>query len=66
VDLRSEIPYFDKEEKEKWINEFVEKEIAAARQRVAEAEVAIDCEGERAEDMELSTLAGGPKKISFQ
>jgi hypothetical protein len=64
--LRSDIQFFDKEEKNKGIQEFVEKEMAAARQRVAKAEVAVERERERAEDMEMKRLAAGPTKMCFR
>jgi hypothetical protein len=63
--LRSGIQFFDKEEKKQWIQEFVVKEMAAARKRVAEAEEAVERERERAEDMKLRRLAAGPTKMTF-
>jgi hypothetical protein len=44
----------------------VEKEMAVARHRVAEAEMAVERKRERAEDMELRRLAAGRTKMSFQ
>jgi hypothetical protein len=66
ADLWPEIQFFDQEEKNKWIEKFVEKKMAVIRQRVAEAEVAIERERERAEDMEMRRLAAGLTKMSFQ
>jgi hypothetical protein len=66
VEKRREMHYLSNEEKEKWIEDFVERETAGARKRVEDAEAAVKQEQDNMTHAELAGLTSSKPEKTFE
>jgi len=66
AEKRWEMHILSKEEKEKWIEDYVERESAGARKRVEDAEAAVQQEQEDMNDAQNARLTNREPEKSFQ
>jgi hypothetical protein len=66
AEKRQETHFLSNEEKEKWIEDFVERETAGARKRVEETEAAVQQEQDNMTHAELAGLTSRKPEKTFE